>query len=121
MNHKEFQSLLEQFLAGKAELPNLKALAPEEALKQISQSGNSYHPYDIMINGKKEWYPWVFTTGRGMGSAFAGEGVIISGGKAYSFTMCEHKWNNSGANPARGWHPAICRTCSFDASIDSGD
>lgn len=124
----EFQAILDAILSDKQPatfLPNIKQIEdPKEALKAIGTClGKNYQPYSLMIEERhKTWYPKVFTRTGGMGSNFTGEGVVLtSDGKAYSFMMCEHFWDESGANHSRGWHPKRCRKCGFDASIDSGD
>lgn len=135
----KFDSILQTALDSKGEiaLPNVKEITdPVEALRSIAGSRKmapqTYHflirALDPPIGHQTRevcYYPKIFTNSKGMGSQFDGTGVILTGNsgkpKAYSFAICEHEWDESGANHNRGWHPMICKKCGFDASIDSGD
>lgn len=135
----EFQSILDKAIDsdGKIALPNISLLGDTEALWQVACASKlEKRPYRFKTrdfdppigHGQTHeilYYPKIFTHGAGMGGTFEGSGVILSasGGKpvAYSFRMCEHVWNESGANHQRGWHPKRCTKCGFNASIDSGD
>lgn len=120
---------------GKVALPNMKeATDPAEALKQLSlmwpYSGKL--PYRLLVGQvlarsgthmitEVLYWPRVFLHTSGMASAFDGSGMVLSSGRAFTFNMCDHEWDCSGANHSRGWHPKQCVKCGFDASIDSGD
>ena len=140
--HQLFDQQLQEVLdsKGKLCLPNVKLIEdPQEGLNLISGAHAGLKTcYNFLIqefdppkpSGQKyqqTWYPKIFLNGRGMGGRFDGSGVILAplghmGQSAvYTFAMCEHTWDQSGANHSRGWHPAICTKCGFDASIDSGD
>lgn len=135
----QFKDILDQAIESKGEvaLPNcVKIEDPTEALKAISY-GRYYEngayqfrtrEFDPPLNGRQTheivYYPKIFTNHVGMGSGFSGfdgSGTILSGGNAYKFHMCDHDWDESGANHSRGWHPKRCKKCGVDASIDSGD
>ena len=131
-----FEGRLDQALLsdGKICLPNVKEIEdPIKALSMISSARIlrdipyrfRVREFDPPLNGKQThmiaYYAKIFTSAGGMGGRFDGQGVIISGTKAFHFQMCEHDWDTSGANHTRGWHPKVCRKCGFDASIDSGD
>lgn len=129
---------------GKLCLPNVKEITdPQEGLNLINRTtiqsrANVQTPYRFKLrdfdppkaNGQTMemcWYPKIFINTKGMGGHFDGTGVILSDSRhdgiarVFTFAMCEHDWDQSGANHSRGWHPAICTKCGFDASIDSGD
>lgn len=124
----EFQAILDAAMVDKRDqvpLPNVVEIEdPKKALEVLGRSlGKMYMPYAFMINERnRAYYPRIFTDTAGMGSGFPGSGAILTTqGKVYSFFMCEHDWDESGANHSRGWHPKRCKKCGFDASIDSGD
>lgn len=137
----KFPEILKEALEsdGKVALPNVTEIEdPQEALNFLSKSRpvRDNKPYRFLVRTfepvppslqtrEVAYYPTIFTCHRGMGGRFDGSGAILctSGGRAkvFSFSMCDHEWDESGANHMRGWHPAICRKCGFDASIDSGD
>lgn len=131
----EFKAILDAAIEsdGKIALPNcVKVEDPAEALKYINNGRyyeqKAYRLRTLEFDPPRDrqtheivWYPKIFTDHVGMGSRFAGSGTILAGGNAYRFHMCEHSWDESGANHMRGWHPSICRKCGVDASIDSGD
>lgn len=141
-----FHSRLEEILQskGKLALPNIKEIAePQEGLNLINRASASVKntaatPYELRIQNfdppkpsgqthELAYYPKIFLNGKGMGGNFDGSGVVLASprndgvARVYSFHMCEHDWDESGANHMRGWHPARCKKCGFDASIDSGD
>ncbi len=131
----QFRDILEAAINSKGEiaLPNSVLIEdPAEALKLISTSryyeNNAYQmrlrEFDPPLGRQTHemgWYPKIFTHHVGMAGVFSGDGVVLCNGKAYRFKMCEHEWDESGANHSRGWHPKRCRKCGVDASIDSGD
>lgn len=142
IRHTEFEQLLEQALTsnGKEVLPNVKEIVhPVEALRAINSC--SYRvlgfkrPYQFRIRNfdpprgeqthEIAYYPKFFLREDGMSGQFDGSGVILASiegePRVYSFAMCEHVWDVTGANHSRGWHPKRCTKCGFDASIDSGD
>lgn len=120
-------------------LPNVKEIEdPLDALQALSSASNKPAPvpYRFRIrefdpplpSGQKHetaYYPKIFLNTKGMSGRFDGSGVILANignkARAFSFHMCEHEWDESGANHSRGWHPKVCKKCGFDASIDSGD
>lgn len=114
---------------GKQHLPGVQEIEDANAaLRAITLAKFQFNmsPYSFLIDeGVTCWYPKIFLNGDGMGGAFNGTGVILAlvngRPRAFSFTMCEHEWDESGANHMRGWHPKRCHKCGFDASIDSGD
>jgi hypothetical protein len=67
----------------------------------------------------------------GQGGGFTGEGVVVivvgysNGPESVitgKFAICKHESvENPGANHQRGWHPAHCKKCGLDLSVDSGD
>lgn len=144
-DYLQFRDRLEEVLKsdGKLCLPNIKEITDaQEALNLINYTSAAEKnkvntPYrfrirnfDLPRNGVQThetcWYPKIFLNSGGMGSNFDGSGVILTSGyqgkgKVYTFAMCEHMWDESGANHSRGWHPKVCTKCGFDASIDSGD
>lgn len=120
----QFKAILDDAIAGKSVLPNIVEIQdPREALFYIYRCmGAGHQPYKFWLAERKAtYYPKVFTNVGGMGSSFDGSGAIIWQDKAYKFHMCDHNWDESGANRLRGWHPKRCTKCGFDASIDSGD
>lgn len=126
--HQDFQKSLDEIINSKGKLtfPNVKLIEdPNEALSAICWADFYAKPYHLKIASEYFWYPKIYVNRRGMGSGFDGSGIILGriNGKprAYTFAMCEHEWNDSGANHRRGWHPLVCTKCGFDASIDSGD
>jgi hypothetical protein len=134
-----FDKLFEDTLNSKGTmvLPNVTEVTElAEALSLISRASDMRVPYQLRIrnfdpplNGVQThevcWYPKIFRNKDGMGDRFDGSGVILaaSNGKpaVFTFRMCKHVWDKSGAIPNRGWHPKVCIKCGFDASIDSGD
>lgn len=125
---------------GKLCFPNVKEVTdPQEGLNLINRSNmSSWKPYELRIqnfdppkNGTQThevaWYPKIFLNTKGMAGKFDGSGVILASprhdgvARVFTFAICEHEWDQSGANHQRGWHPAYCTKCGFDASIDSGD
>ena len=130
---------------GQEVLPNVVEVEdPQEALNLINRA--SYNlaemkeikpPYRLRLfnfdppkNGRQTceitYHPRIFLNSAGMGGRFEGSGVILFSGsmgkaRVLTFKFCEHDWDESGANHSRGWHPAVCKKCGFDASIDSGD
>jgi hypothetical protein len=137
----DFQNILDEAIRLKQPLPNIKEIAdPQEALNVINRGRPidksvyemTIQNFDPPKNGiqttERAWYPKIFLNSGGMGGQFDGSGSIlcIPSGRAhnarvFTFTMCEHEWDESGANHSRGWHPKRCKKCGFDASIDSGD
>lgn len=70
----------------------------------------------------------------GQGGGYTGEGVVVLSyyGHGYTksadtvitgtFAICKHEAvEGPGANHQRGWHPARCKKCGLDLSVDSGD
>lgn len=135
---------------GKLALPNVKEITdPQKALNLINSASQSLKSDVKVYNFRVQnfdppikfepprmghqtneitYYPKFFLNSLGMGDSFDGSGVFVcipSGrgqqARAFTFYMCEHEWDESGANHSRGWHPAVCKKCGFDASIDSGD
>lgn len=132
----QFKDILEKAINSNGEiaLPNSVLVKdPAEALKLISYSlyyeNKAYRlrlrEFDPPLNGRQTheigYCPKIFTNHVGMRSSFGGSGVVLCGGNVYKFHMCDHDWDESGANHSRGWHPKRCRKCGVDASIDSGD
>lgn len=132
----QFKDILEAAINSKGEiaLPNSVLVEdPNEGLRLISMGryyeNSAYQmrlrEFDPPLNGRQThemgWYPKIFTHHVGMSGAFSGDGVVLCNGKVYKFGMCQHEWDESGANHSRGWHPKRCRKCGVDASIDSGD
>jgi hypothetical protein len=135
----QFKDILEAAINSNGEiaLPNSVLIEdPAEALRLISSGqyyeNNTYkmrlREFDPPLDGRQThevgWYPKIFTNHVGMGAGFSGfdgSGVVLCSGKVYKFSMCQHDWDESGANHSRGWHPKRCRKCGVDASIDSGD
>jgi len=135
IKYTQFKDILEEAInsGGKIALPNSVLIEDSaEALRLIS-TGRYYESkayrmrlqeFDPPIGRQTHeigYYPKIFTLHVGMGSVFSGDGIVLASGKAYRFRMCEHNWNESGANHMRGWHPKRCTKCGVDASIDSGD
>lgn len=140
-DHLNFEPRLREVIASKGQLafPNVRELEdPAEALREISSCIKQVQPapYELRVqnfdpprNGVQThevaYFPKIFLKTGGMGGQFNGTGIILIGGwpkaRAFSFQMCEHEWDESGANHSRGWHPKVCTKCGFDASIDSGD
>src|SRR6266511_3991045 len=124
----EFRNILDTAIKsdGKVALPNVDEIEDaQEALAAISmctkQAETPYHfrlrefdpPHGVQTH-EVTWYPKIFLHTGGMSGQFDGSGVILaSRGKAYSFFMCEHEWDESGANHSRGWHPMRCKKCGF--------
>ena len=132
MRHTEFHALLTRVLECKGEevpLPNVRRAAnPQEALDWIASASSTlpmHSVYALQLPGGMVYYPKVMLNTGGMGNQFNGSGVVVARSKntatAFAFSICEHEWDESGANHTRGWHPARCKKCGFDASIDSGD
>lgn len=139
----DFMEIFETAVGSKGNiaLPNIEEVVdPQEALDLINRAslraGDNVYQFKIQDfdpprgHQKMEtcWYPKFFLNGAGMGGQFDGSGVFIcspSGrdyhARVFKFHMCDHEWDESGANHSRGWHPKRCRKCGFDASIDSGD
>lgn len=124
----QFMDLLTEVLVsnGKVALPNVEPIEDAaQALSLISScSKQADTPYQLRLNQESQrvvYYAKIFLQTGGMASKFNGAGVILASGKAYKFHMCDHTWDESGANHRRGWHPKRCTKCGFDASIDSGD
>jgi len=136
---QQFKDILDAALEseGKIALPNVEPLEDStKALLRITSARHYDHKayrmrirdFDPPIDRQTHeiaYYPKIFTDHGGMRGGFMGSGLILVGGggvpKAYTFFMCEHTWDQSGANHSRGWHPSRCTKCGFDASIDSGD
>lgn len=141
--HRMFEEHLKEVLDsnGTKCFPNVKEITdPQEGLNLINRSSKRKHidsPYEFRIqnynppkNGVQThevcWYPHIFLNFGGMDDRFDGSGVILASprhdgvARVFTFAMCEHKWDTSGANHMRGWHPMVCTECGFDASIDSG-
>jgi hypothetical protein len=71
----------------------------------------------------------------GQGGGFTGEGVVVIDATGHfqyravqesiitgRFAICKHESvEDPGANHSRGWHPAHCKKCGLDMSVDSGD
>ncbi len=145
VRYTEFENILTEALRLKQALPNVKEVTDfQEALNIINRGSKLYRPeekpiYEMTVetfdppkNGtqthSRAWYPKIFLNGAGMSGNFDGSGAILctpSGGghnaRVFTFAICEHSWDESGANHSRGWHPKRCKKCGFDASIDSGD
>lgn len=135
----EFRNILDIAIKseGKIALPNVTVIedADKALLKVYAAMGGLEMPYRFRVRDfdppighqthQIAYYPKIFLETAGMGGQFVGSGVILTANngkaEAYSFMMCEHVWNESGANHSRGWHPKRCTKCGFDASIDSGD
>lgn len=127
---------------GKLALPNVESIKDHhQALMAIAYSSPKLNkeietPYRFRIRNLEPplpsgqthevtYYPKIFLNARGMAGNFDGSGTILTAAAGYArtftFAICEHDWDKSGANHSRGWHPARCKKCGFDASIDSGD
>jgi hypothetical protein len=138
--YTEFKNIVEEALRLKQPLPNVKEVTdPQTALDLIRGTLYDKPVYEMTVqnfdpprNGTQTtercYYPKIFLNSQGMGSSFDGSGVFIcrpSGrdhhARVFSFYICDHDWDESGANHSRGWHPKRCKKCGFDASIDSGD
>lgn len=138
----EFQSELDRILAsdGKEVLPNIiQAVDERQGLNLIAKASNSVSsPYKLRIQNfdpprrgnqthSIAYFPKIFLNTAGMANQFDGSGCVLampSGemlSQVFAFSFCEHDWDERGANHSRGWHPARCTKCGFDASIDSGD
>ena len=131
----EFKNILDEAIRLEIALPNIVEI--EDPVKALLAISSAYavpekQPYRFRIRdfdpprgGTQThevcYYPKIFLNTKGMGGIFDGSGVILTNGKVFSFFMCEHTWDESGANHSRGWHPKRCKKCGFDASIDSGD
>ena len=137
--YQQFEEQLKAVLESKGKLclPNVKEVEdPSKALLAIACTRpympspyymriRNFDPPEGVVTHQTAYYARIFTNHEGMGGRFDGSGVILTAdaGKAhaYTFQMCEHEWDESGANHNRGWHPKRCTKCGFDASIDSGD
>lgn len=127
---------------GKLKLPNCVLVEDaQEGLNFISRSHAKveFKPpfqlllreFDLPINHHQTkevcLYPKFFFNSRGMSGRFDGSGYVLASpghvdkAQVYSFFFCDHDWDETGANHSRGWHPARCKKCGFNASIDSGD
>lgn len=120
---------LKPILDGKVMLPNFEAITPERAVYSASQWYGSAH------NGRAkrdEKYPSqaLFFLRTDQRSGLTGEGMVMTtawaGGVlvaiAGTFALCQHESvEDPGANHSRGWHPAHCKHCGLDLSVDSGD
>lgn len=144
-DYLKFQERLQEVLNSRGELafPNVKEITdPQEGLNLVNRtsvrlSNSVTQPYELRIQNfdppkgvqthERTWYPHIFLNSGGMGGQFNGSGVIVASprhdgvARVFTFAMCEHEWDESGANHSRGWHPKVCTKCGFDASIDSGD
>lgn len=132
MRHTEFKDTLIAALDsnGATLIPGMKKVGSDfnilEALCSASSGGGMLTAYKLRMSesGGVAYYPKVLINTKGMGSSFDGSGLVICrfpNAAIFTFEMCEHEWDESGANHSRGWHPARCKKCGFDASIDSGD
>lgn len=141
--HREFDRIFNEVINSDGEkvFPNVKHIEDVQAALDVINRASiglpMVAPYHFTIREfeavppsrqTKEvaYYPKIFRNTCGMGSTFDGSGVILTSGyqgnaRVYTFQMCEHEWDESGANHNRGWHPKICTKCGVDASIDSGD
>ena len=89
-------------------------------------------------SGGKQWARYFLISGQG--GDYTGEAVVFvygSGGlynradptgwvgtqpSAFRVAICKHEQvAGAGANPNRGWHPAACKLCGLDMTVDSGD
>lgn len=140
IRHLEFTSILEEAIRLKKPLPNIKEIVdPQEALN-ILRFGKLYDKevYEFTIQEfdppkgtqkfERTWYPKIFLHSDGMTSQFDGSGSILctpsgrdNNARVFTFFICDHDWDTSGANHSRGWHPKRCLKCGYDASVDSGD
>lgn len=141
--YQTFWKQLEDVLGsnGKLALPNVEEVTdPVEGLNHIARASNTLKSevkvYQMRVQNfdpprggvqtnEVTYYPKIFLNGKGMGGSFDGSGAMLVGGypksRVFTFFMCDHDWDESGANHNRGWHPKRCKKCGFDASIDSGD
>lgn len=120
-----FDEHLKPIVKGEVELPNFEPMEAERLLTNLSSGGHSMEPVwgYAKINGHKEWAQF-FLFGVGMGSpphTYGGDGYVIAYPKHFgTFAICRHIGvEEAGANHRRGWHPAHCKHCGIDMTIDS--
>lgn len=136
---RDFEDLMLFYLAGHARLPNSKPMDTETVLERIACGGSLTAPYGVSHtrlphHSAKGWPGWsrVFIS-HTQGGAFDGRGYVIAYkgarsfegkgfNRAYSFALCDHDVSvGRNARPSRGWHPAHCKRCGLNLSVDSGD
>ncbi len=118
---------LQPIIDGKVPLPNFKEQPLDFAVSNITACcGNSIRGLANMGDHPKWAQFWL---GHGQGGGLQGDGYVLiytsQHGKpplAGTFAICDHEAvEDPGANHMRGWHPAHCKKCGLDLTVDSGD
>lgn len=128
----DFTEVMIAMATGRMALRNAEPIDVRDAINRIA-SGSSLAPYPLMGSVKigADFMPkWarLFTSTTQAGVADGrGIALVYQAGKSdpqtYRFAICEHEPVGSGTpeQTRRGWHPARCRKCGLDLSVDSGD
>lgn len=124
---------LKPILDGEAWAPNFEPLPLEKVLPHIIDGyGHTYHRQRFKVDRHRYGGPSaIYFLKVGQGGGLTGEGVVlyregwaeaVDKFKGGSFAICVHEAvEKPGANHQRGWHPAECKHCGIDLSVDSGD
>lgn len=115
-------------IKGEVALPNVEDLDQKQFLSHLASGGHSFTPkwgYSN-IDGRKQWT--FFFLFHNQAGSFTGEGYAVryssggDGARTMRFAICKHEAvAGANANPRRGWHPARCKHCGLDMTVDSGD
>jgi hypothetical protein len=114
-------------IEGNVALPN-----PQSIDRDLGASILSYtrmHCGNALLPAGKKWNVRFFLD-YGQGGQLYGSGVVAwtewkdgaYRATGLKFAICQHEpAEGAGANHSRGWHPAHCKKCGLDMSVDSGD
>lgn len=137
IGHRDFGEYLNCILAGRIMLPNFEPVAIDIGLNNIAAGGGlvATDVKHVLLPGAQSSSRWARAFLRmTQGRQYDGTGYLIlyrnqrangledipSIGR---FAICKHDIHDSSSPEGRnrGWHPAICRTCGLDMSVDSSD
>lgn len=129
---RDFPALLEYYLRGGANLPNLQLADQRQGLNAIACAAemtawpNIAH---VKLPGDR-YTRWarVFLSYTQSG-AVDGTGYLLAYARGpqdmpqvWRFALCAHvKKEGAGARPSYGWHPGSCTRCGLNMTVDSGD
>lgn len=126
INWQHFEKILKHVKAGKSPLPNAEKMELSKACSNATLGWSSIENGNVLRPGADhpEWGLFFLSTTQG--GAYSGKGMVLcynhGQGAAYHFSICKHQPEElPGANHIRGWHPARCKLCGLDMSVDSGD
>ncbi|WP_457663964.1 hypothetical protein [Sinorhizobium medicae] len=121
---------LAPIIKGVIPLPNVEDVDGLRFLNNLASVGHCWTPrwgYSN-VDGKKQWT--YFFLSHNQAGGLTGEGYAVRYGSSYptpeprvmAFAICKHEAvAGANANPRRGWHPARCKHCGLDMTVDSGD